>query len=71
MLPVVKAYCDYDLCSEELGCDHCVRLILVDRTYADTIKVTLPCGYTQKFWVDIDDRQAIERCFKMKEEGIK
>lgn len=43
----------------------------VDRTFADTIKVTLPCGYTQKFWVDITDEEAIKRCEKMKKLGIK
>jgi len=38
----------------------------IDRTYADDISVRLPCGYLQRFWVDITDTEAIARCEEMK-----
>lgn len=44
--------------------------IKIDRTYADCIDVTLECGYRQKFWVDLNDKDAIDRCKKMKELDI-
>lgn len=42
----------------------------IDRTFADTIDVKLPCGYRQRFWVDFTDAQAYEQLIKMKAEGI-
>ena len=62
-----------NLADAERNCKPVVPMIKaeIDRTYADTIKVTLPCGYTQKFWVDITDEEAIRRTKRMKKLGIK
>lgn len=63
-------YCNYDCCTEYGACEFCQSEITVDRTYANTIDVILPCGYRQKFWVDLTDQQAIERAQQMKDKGI-
>lgn len=42
----------------------------IDRTFADAIKVTLPNGYKQKFWVDLTDQEAIKKCEFMQEIGV-
>lgn len=42
----------------------------IDRSYADTIGVVLPCGYKQRFWMEFTDNQAIEQCKLMKRLGI-
>jgi hypothetical protein len=42
----------------------------IDRTYSDEIYVILPCGYSQRFWIDLTDEQAIKRCEHMKKLGI-
>jgi hypothetical protein len=65
-------YCNYDSCPAGDGtCEFCDNEITVDRTFADTIDVVLNDGYRQKFWVDLTDTEAIERCLKMRSEGIK
>jgi hypothetical protein len=71
MVLIQQKYCNNDSCLYHTECESCTSEIIVDRTYADTIKVILPDGYTQRFWVDITDQQAIEKCMKMKEQGIK
>ncbi len=42
----------------------------VDRTFADDIAVILPCGYSQRFWIDCSDKEAIARCNEMKLAGL-
>jgi len=42
----------------------------VDRTREHEIAVILECRYSQRFWVDISDNQAIDRTKTMKERKI-
>lgn len=67
----IKRYCNHDACPDGGDCVSCQSEIIVDRTFADTIKVVLPCRYRQRFWVYITDEEAIRRTFEMKDLGIK
>ena len=43
----------------------------IDRSYADAIYVELPCGYSQRFWADFTDEQAVDQTKLMKKKKIK
>ena len=44
----------------------------VSRTFADEVKVILPCGYTQRFWdIAAMDTDLVQRTRLMKSQNIK
>ena len=42
----------------------------INRECEGTIDTILPCGYRQKFWHELTDLEAVERCKLMKIKGI-
>lgn len=42
----------------------------ISRTFNNEIYVQLLCKYSQRFWVDITDLEAIKRCEEMKKAKI-